>query len=135
MVVGDGEGALTAQADVVSCEVFKFGREPTEPGHGQQVDAEQRILAEQALGAGREHPGGHAGRGVAMIGVDQDDAEPGGRRPPRRHRWSRPWGAPFAGITRIRYNGRRRRGLPLSPPGLPWSELFPLVHPISWRAR
>ena len=81
-VVGDGQRALSAQAHPVTGHLLELGRERREPGQGEQVDAEQRALAEQGLRDRGEHPCRHLRRGVVLGGIGQDDIEPGGGGPP-----------------------------------------------------
>ena len=142
-VIGDGQRALAAQADPVAGHLLEFGRERTEPGHSEQVDAEQRTLAEQGLRDRGEHPGRHQRRGVAVGRVDQDGIEPGrgglpGDRGPDdaaardddicgNGQGALPSPAlPGSGTT---VGGARPPSQPAA--GLPWSELSPNIHPIS----
>jgi hypothetical protein len=118
-VVGDGQRALAAQADPVARHLLELGRERREPGQGEEVDPEQRALAEQGFRDRGEHARCHQRRGVAVGRIGQDDIESGRGGPPG-DRGSDDTAArdddicghghdtPFAGITRIRYDGRRR---------------------------
>ena len=75
-IVRDGEGALPAQADPVAGQLLQLGREGAEPADGQQVEAQQRPLAEQGFGDRREHPRGHQGRTVPVTGSTRTTSSP-----------------------------------------------------------
>ena len=144
-VVGDGQRALAAQADPVAGHLLELGRERREPGQGEQVDAEQRALAEQGLRDRGEHPGRHQRRGVALRRIGQDDIEPGRGGPPG-DRGSDDTAARDDDICghghehslRRHYPDQVRRsearGLPLSPCGLPCSEIVSDSSPYISRA-
>ena len=85
-VVGDRERPLAAQPDLMAGRVLQLGRERAEPADREQVEPEQRALAEQGLRGGREHARGDQRRRVTA-GRDRPGRHQA--RPPRPARRSR----------------------------------------------
>jgi hypothetical protein len=120
-VAGDRERAGRAQAGILARRLGQLGAEVAEHRRAAQVELEQRVLAELRLGDRGEHPRGDTPRGIPT-GVDDDGAQAALGRAPRArqadraapcdgdvkrtrgHCWTLP---PYAGTTRIRFDGRR----------------------------
>ena len=86
-VVGDGEGALGAQAGALARRLFQFAVEAREAVDGVQVQVQQVLLAEDGLGDRAEHARRDqarlvAGPRVVAAWVDQRHGPAGAGRPP-----------------------------------------------------
>jgi hypothetical protein len=119
-IAGDDERARRPVARV-DAALGQLGAEAGEGARRAKAELEQRRVAEVGLGRGREHAGGDLPRaGLAGVEHDRTQAALGGAprageadRPAARygevirargHCWTFP---PYAGTTRIRFDGRR----------------------------
>ena len=125
-VAGDDERAAAPQPGVLAGRLGQLGAERGEAGGGAQIQVEQRVLAEVGLGDRGEHPRGD-GPGARRAGVEHQHAQAALRGAPRAREPDRPAAddgdvrlallvlhaallLPYAGTTRIRFDGRRPGG-------------------------
>jgi hypothetical protein len=131
-VGGDDERAALAIAGGQAGPLLELGRERRPALAPGQVEAELGLLAEVGLRDGRQHAGGDA-RGAGARGgraVDDEHGQAAPARAPSAREADQSRAdhdgvvacaprqlhhLPFAGITRVRFDGRRRRSRPLSP--------------------
>ncbi len=82
-VQGHGECAAVAVAEVVAREIGELGREVRIAPGGDEVQAEQGLLAVVQFRDGGQHAGRHLCGSAARLGVHHGRGEPALRGPPR----------------------------------------------------